>query len=153
MKDNLYKKLSEVANKRRGMEKQLREDESLTDAQRQNLNDTIKYLEGFQNGITLGIQEASRVEHFLLTGKQVSAPSLPKSELVDGYYYSGHCRNASVARWSDKHQSFFHWREKFGSKFIEEIKHEDDEQKFDVFKARERYIPEAHEEIEIPEVK
>ena len=58
---------------------------------------------------------------------------IAKKDLIDGEYYLGSCRNASVARWNSKDELFYHWRTKFGSKFIETIKHPDDEQKYDVF--------------------
>lgn len=61
MKANLYAKLAEVSDKRRAMEKQLLEDETLTNIKRANLKDQIKYLEGKEDGITFGIQEASKV--------------------------------------------------------------------------------------------
>ena len=59
---------------------------------------------------------------------------LPKSELVDGSYYVGRCRNATIARWSAAHDSFFHWRIKFEQVFVEDIKHPADESYFDVFR-------------------
>ena len=61
-------------------------------------------------------------------------PILPKSELVDGAYYVGRCRNATIARWSAAHDSFFHWRIKFEQIFVEDIKHPVDENYFDVFR-------------------
>jgi hypothetical protein len=72
---------------------------------------------------------------------------IAKKDLIDGAYYQGDCRNASVARWDMKTNSFYHWRTKFGSRFIEEINHPDDDQVYDVF------IPESvieHPEEEIP---
>lgn len=60
---------------------------------------------------------------------------LSKDRLVDGTYYVGRCRNATIARWSATHNTFFHWRIKFTQMFIEEIKHPTDENYFDVFRA------------------
>ena len=59
---------------------------------------------------------------------------LPKTDLVDGTYYVGRCRNATIARWSAAHDSFFHWRIKFDRIFVEDIKHPVDENYFDVFR-------------------
>ncbi len=56
---------------------------------------------------------------------------LPKSALIPGEYYVGTCRNAKVARWDGN--IFHHWRTKWGSTFIETIKHPEDEEYFDVF--------------------
>lgn len=58
---------------------------------------------------------------------------IPKAELVHGDYYSGHCRNATLARWDARRQQFRHWRTKFGQQFMEYIKHPEDEAHFDVF--------------------
>jgi hypothetical protein len=62
-------------------------------------------------------------------------PTLPRSELRGGAYYKGRCRNATVARWNDDEQCFYHWREKFGNIFIETIKYptDEDEPWWDVF--------------------
>ena len=60
-------------------------------------------------------------------------PKIAKKDLVHGAYYTGRCRNASLARWDSERECFIHWRTKFGSTFTEEIKHPEDEQYFDVF--------------------
>jgi len=60
-------------------------------------------------------------------------PKIAKSDLQHGAYYTGRCRNASVARWDAVHGHFRHWRTKFGSTFIEEIRCPEDEAQFDVF--------------------
>jgi hypothetical protein len=62
-----------------------------------------------------------------------SRPIIARTDLVHGMYYEGHCRNAKVARWNGERGAFIHWRTKFGSTFLEGIKHPDDEQHFDVF--------------------
>jgi len=81
-------------------------------------------------------------QHDEKTGRAI----LPKTELVDGAYYVGRCRNATVARWSAVHGVFFHWRVKFGRIFVEEIKHPIDEEHYDVFRAV-RVLPEPKFEI------
>ena len=60
---------------------------------------------------------------------------LGKADLEHGKYYAGTCRNASVARWNEEEEVFYHWRTKFGTKFIETIKCPEDEGFFDVFYA------------------
>ena len=60
-------------------------------------------------------------------------PHLPKSALIDGQYYYGRCRNANVAKWRAKENDFIHWRTKFGLTFTEEIRHPEDELRYDVF--------------------
>ncbi len=58
---------------------------------------------------------------------------IPKSELIVGKEYPGHCRNASKATWNGK--TFQYMRRKFGSEFLEEINHyeDDNEEGIDVF--------------------
>ena len=58
---------------------------------------------------------------------------IPKANLKHGSYYNGRCRNATIARWDEHQQHFVYWREKFGARFLEEIKHPDDDQAFDTF--------------------
>ena len=50
---------------------------------------------------------------------------IPKAELVVGQEYPGHCRNASKAAWNGK--VFQYMRKKFGSEFLEEINHYEDD--------------------------
>lgn len=58
---------------------------------------------------------------------------IKKKDLVDGAYYLGKCRNATVARWHQANNKFYHNRTKFGQRFLEEINHFEDFQGFDVF--------------------
>lgn len=66
---------------------------------------------------------------------------LPKAELEHGEYYEGGCRNAAVARWNADTQKFYYRRHKFGTSFIEEIHHADDDNVFDVFNAVKKIDP------------
>ena len=58
---------------------------------------------------------------------------IPKSELVVGQEYNGHCRNASKAIWDG--EKFHYERYKFGDTFDETINHyeDDNEPGIDVF--------------------
>jgi hypothetical protein len=67
-----------------------------------------------------------------LTFNRYPAP-LPKSRLITGAYYVGVCRNANIARWDGT--QFYHWRKKWGSRFVETIRHREDDAAFDVFDA------------------
>lgn len=58
---------------------------------------------------------------------------IPRKDLIHGAYYKGRCRNASVARWDNTCGVFIHWRTKFGDRFLEEIRHPQDENRYDVF--------------------
>lgn len=56
---------------------------------------------------------------------------IPKKDLVIGATYQGYCRNASEAVWNGK--KFMYMREKFGSRFEEDIEHPEDDCGYDVF--------------------
>jgi len=62
---------------------------------------------------------------------------IPKKDLIHGAYYKGRCRNANEARWNGERQLFIHWRTKYGSTFLEDICHPEDEKRFDVFVVEE----------------
>lgn len=64
-------------------------------------------------------------------------PKIPKTQLIDGAYYRGECRNADVARWDGFRERFFYWRTKFGDKYVEEICCPEDDDHYDVFVAEE----------------
>ena len=73
---------------------------------------------------------------------------IPKAELKHGAYYTGQCRNAVIARWNADEQVFYHWRTKFGTKFLETIPAPEDETRYDVFVAEAEVGPDtAFEEI------
>ena len=77
---------------------------------------------------------------------------LRKEQLRDGQYYWGICRNARVARWSAKHQLFFHQRKK-GGWYVESIPHPVDEKTtvmFDKVVGFDVFVPWA--EVEALEV-
>lgn len=61
------------------------------------------------------------------------AEIIPVAQLKHGSYYVGICRNACIARWNEEEQQFYHWREKMGDIFTEEIRHLSYDTKFDVF--------------------
>jgi hypothetical protein len=73
---------------------------------------------------------------------------IPKSELKDGAYYEGSCRNASIARWNATKSIFLYNRRKFNDVFVEDINHPEDDNGFDLFYP-EKEIPYTTE-IHIP---
>jgi uncharacterized protein (DUF433 family) len=77
------------------------------------------------------VVEIKKRTHDEFTGR----PILAKEYLRDGAYYKGRCRNATVAGWNADEQCFYHWRQKFGSIYIETIKYPTDETEWflDVF--------------------
>lgn len=64
-----------------------------------------------------------------------------KSDLVDGAYYYGICRNSFCAKWSAKNQEFTYMRTKFKDRFPETIKHPEDDKNHDVFVPLYRCYP------------
>ena len=75
------------------------------------------------------------------------ATPMQKADLIAGSYYIGVSRNAQVARWTGS--EFRHWREKWGTQFIDTLKHRDDEDVFDVFDAWMR-VDNEYQVREIP---
>lgn len=70
----------------------------------------------------------------------VESGMVAKSDLVDGQYYQGTCRNAQVAVWranEPKYRSepgcFVYMRTKFSSVFPETINHPEDDNGFNLF--------------------
>jgi len=68
---------------------------------------------------------------------------IPKNKLVNGKYYLGTCRNASVAVWNG--HNFVYMRSKFGTSFPEDINHLEDDNYFDLFVPLEIVKPEEHQ--------
>lgn len=68
-----------------------------------------------------------------------------KSDLVDGEYYYGHCRNAKCAKWVAARNEFVYIRTKFGSRFSEGINHPEDDNGFDLFVPYFKCYPEKQE--------
>lgn len=59
---------------------------------------------------------------------------MPKlGELQDRVVYEGRCRNATKAMWVQEIGRFVYVREKFGSKFLEDIQHPAKDNGFDLF--------------------
>lgn len=65
--------------------------------------------------------------------KYTDTVAIAKQNLKDKTYYFGLCRNAHIAVWDAKGDTFWYIRIKFGSFFTEEIKHMEDDEGFDVF--------------------
>lgn len=58
---------------------------------------------------------------------------LKKSELEDQAWYLGSCRNSSKAKWHADRERFEYERHKFGSSFMEDIVHPEDDEGSDIF--------------------
>jgi hypothetical protein len=58
---------------------------------------------------------------------------LSKAELKDGAYYFGGHRNGDTCRWNAEDSKFYYWRDKFGSRFVETIRHPEDDDGFALF--------------------
>jgi len=75
---------------------------------------------------------------------------LRKSDLEDGSYYRGYCRNATVAQWSAEQNRFFYMRQKFDRRFCDRAAHPEDDYGFDIFVPLEKVTP-KEDEIIFPE--
>lgn len=63
---------------------------------------------------------------------------IAKKDLINGVFYKGSCRNSEQAQWVAERDCFEIQRTKFGQTFPEDIKHPDDEAKYDVFTPLEK---------------
>ena len=76
---------------------------------------------------------------------------LRKSELEDGKYYYGSCRNARVAVWSSKLEKFVYIRTKFGNSYPEDINHPEDDDGYDLFQPYGLIEPTSGELVNLEE--
>ena len=58
---------------------------------------------------------------------------LPKNQLKHGQYYYGTHRNGHTCRWNAEDEHFYYWRYKFGGRFVETIRHPEDDDGFALF--------------------
>jgi hypothetical protein len=72
-------------------------------------------------------------------------PVIPKADLVDGQYYEGESRNASVARWDAVQGCFLYWVYDFGSRYLDSISCPEDDSVHDVFVAHRVQIAPTQE--------
>ncbi len=72
---------------------------------------------------------------------------LHKTDLEDGAYYRGYCRNATVAMWSGARNCFIYMRQKFDLSYPEKIRHPEDDDGFDLFVPLEKVSPQESEII------
>lgn len=72
---------------------------------------------------------------------------LMKSELRDGAYYFGKCRNARVARRNAQKKCFTYMRTKFTKVYPEDISHPEDDNGYNLFKPLNEVQPEKNQEI------
>lgn len=76
-----------------------------------------------------------------------NAGMIKQTDLEDGAYYLGWCRNAVIAKWQVDKDCFIHWRTKFGSVFTEEINHPENDDGFDLFVPLKKVEPTKEEVI------
>jgi hypothetical protein len=60
-------------------------------------------------------------------------PPILAAPFINGAYYRGNCRNATIARYNAETNRFVYWRQKFGSVFAEDIGHRENDDGFDIF--------------------
>ena len=78
---------------------------------------------------------------------------IPKKDLEDGAFYLGNCRNANIAVWNKKEEVFTYVREKYNSKFLEDINPIENDNGFDLFIPMEKYTPTPEELAEFNSLK
>jgi len=62
-----------------------------------------------------------------------SGGAIRVKDLVDGEFYYGSCRNATVARWDAAKHKFTYVRYKFGDQYLEDINCLEEDDGYDLF--------------------
>jgi hypothetical protein len=65
--------------------------------------------------------------------KLIEAGAIPKKDLLDGKYYFGEHRNATVALWDEERNCFFYNRTKFNHTFEDKCNHFEDDDGYALF--------------------
>lgn len=78
--------------------------------------------------------------------KLIELGAIPKDRLVDGVWYYGNYRNATLGRWDEKNQEFDHLRYKFGYRW-DRCNHFEDDDRYAVFTPLREANNEEIEEI------
>lgn len=73
----------------------------------------------------------SQEEYQKLIKEFIESGAIPKNQLKIGGWYTGSCRNSSIAQWIG--EEFIYIRNKFGDYFVESINHFEDDDGYDLF--------------------
>ena len=65
--------------------------------------------------------------------KLIGAGAIPKKDLVDGQYYAGDHRNATIARWDANQNKFIYMRTKWNATFEDDCNHFEDDDGYALF--------------------
>jgi len=93
-----------------------------------NIDDDMKFYKMLRDkNLSPSVPEGSVLEDYYNAGV------IRKEDLIDGAYYQGICRNASVAKWDAKNNVFWYMRNKFGYCYKEDINYIADDNGYDLF--------------------
>lgn len=99
------------------------------------LQERLKSLKPFKEALdipTVPLVDEKVYQEYVVP-RFIELGAIPKSQLKDGYYYYGNCRNATIAKWREKDSVFVYIRYKFGYSFPETIRHFEDDDGYDLF--------------------
>jgi hypothetical protein len=65
--------------------------------------------------------------------KLIGAGAIPKKDLVDGQFYAGDHRNATIARWDANKNKFIYMRTKWNATFEDDCNHFEDDDGYALF--------------------
>ena len=93
-----------------------------------NIDDSMKFERTLRDKkLSPNVPKGSNLQDYYDAGV------IRKEDLVDGAYYQGICRNASVAKWDAKGNCFWYMRTKWDYSFQEDINHMADDNGYDLF--------------------
>jgi hypothetical protein len=94
--------------------------------------ETLKPFTGVNDIPNLPRVETDEWENFYVP-KLIGAGAIPKKDLVDGQFYAGDHRNATIARWDANKNKFIYMRTKWNATFEDDCNHFEDDDGYALF--------------------
>ncbi len=94
--------------------------------------ETLKPFTGVNDIPQLPRVETDEWKNFYIP-KLIGAGAIPKKDLVDGQYYAGDHRNATIAKWNAEKNKFIYMRTKWGATYEDDCNHFEDDDGYALF--------------------
>ena len=94
--------------------------------------ETLKPFTGVNDIPNLPRVETDEWKNFYVP-KLIGAGAIPKKDLVDGQFYAGDHRNATIAKWDADKNKFIYMRTKWNSTYEDDCNHFEDDDGYALF--------------------
>ena len=94
--------------------------------------ETLKPFTGVNDIPNLPRVEADQWGNFYVP-KLIGAGAIPKKDLIDGQFYAGDHRNATIAKWDADKNKFIYMRTKWNSTYEDDCNHFEDDDGYALF--------------------